>query len=75
MEKKDDKRRTNQKKKLIDWNVECMFCGEFGDLLCCEECPNVAHLTCTKLKVAPDGWLCTNCQSKSKNRKKDKDKE
>ena len=72
----NDKRRTNPKKKLIDWNVECMYCGDYGDLLNCQECPNAAHLTCTKLKSAPESWLCPNCQNKSKtkNNKKDKDK-
>ena len=59
-----EKRKTIlKKKKLIDWNVECMFCHEYGDLLCCEECPNVAHFSCTKLKSVPDAWICPNCQN------------
>ena len=59
-----EKRKTIlKKKKLIDWNVECMFCHEYGDLLCCEECPNVAHFSCTKLKSVPDVWICPNCQN------------
>ena len=62
-----DKRRTIlKKKKLIDYNVECMFCQEFGDFLCCDECPNVAHLSCAKLKSRPDVWICPNCQSRKK---------
>lgn len=61
-----EKRKTiYKKKKLIDWNVECMFCQEeLGDLLYCDKCPNVAHLVCTKLKAEPDVWLCPNCQNK-----------
>jgi len=60
-----EKRKTIlKKKKLIDWNVECMFCHEYGDLLCCEECPNVAHFSCTKLKSVPDVWICPNCQNR-----------
>lgn len=60
-----DKRRTIlKKKKLIDYNVECMFCQEFGDFLCCDECPNVAHLACTKLKTRPEVWICPTCQNR-----------
>ena len=60
-----DKRRTIlKKKKLIDYNVECMFCQEFGDFLCCDECPNVAHLACTKLKSRPEVWICPTCQNR-----------
>ena len=61
-----DKRRTLKKKKLIDYNVECMFCEEFGDFLYCDQCPNVAHLTCAKLKTKPDIWICPNCQNRKK---------
>ena len=72
----NDKRKTNPKKKLIDWNVECMFCGDYGDLLNCEECPNAAHQTCAKLKSTPNTWLCPNCQSKTKSQnKKEKNKD
>ena len=38
-----------------------MFCHEFGELLCCEECPNVAHLACAKLTKLPDAWKCNFC--------------
>ena len=55
-----------KKKKLIDYNVECMFCEEFGDFLFCNECPNVAHLSCAKLKTIPDVWICPNCQNRKK---------
>ena len=50
-----------KKKKLIEWNVKCMFCHEFGELLCCEDCPNVAHLNCAKLDNLPDVWKCIFC--------------
>ena len=50
-----------KKRKLIQWNVKCMYCHEFGELLCCEECPNVAHLACAKLKKLPDAWKCSFC--------------
>ena len=50
-----------KKRKLIQWNVKCMFCHEFGELLCCEECPNVAHLACAKLPKLPDAWKCSFC--------------
>ena len=50
-----------KKKKLIDWNVKCMICHEFGELLCCEDCPNVAHLNCLSLTKLPDVWKCSNC--------------
>ena len=47
-----------------------MFCGDYGDLLNCEECPNAAHQTCAKLKSTPNTWLCPNCQSKTKSQNK-----
>ena len=50
-----------KKRKLIQWNVKCMYCHEFGELLCCEECPNVAHLACAKLTKLPDAWKCSFC--------------
>ena len=58
-----------KKKKMIDWNDKCMFCGEYGDLMCCEDCPNVAHLYCTKLNKVPDVWRCDDCLYKLSNRR------
>ena len=58
-----------KKKKMIDWNDKCMFCGEYGDLMCCEDCPNVAHLSCTKLNKIPDIWRCDDCLFKLNNRR------
>ena len=48
------KKPKGKKKKLIDWNVKCMVCHEYGELLCCESCPNVAHLKCAKLTKLPN---------------------
>ena len=58
-----------KKKKTIDWNDRCMFCGEYGDLMCCEDCPNVAHLECTNLDKMPETWRCEDCLFKLSNRR------
>jgi len=58
-----------KKKKTIDWNEKCMVCGEYGDLMCCEDCPNVAHLGCTKLDTIPEVWRCEDCLFKLSNRR------
>ena len=58
-----------KKKKMIDWNDKCMVCGEYGDLMCCEDCPNVVHLSCTKLNKVPDIWRCDDCLFKLSNRR------
>ena len=58
-----------RKKKMIDWNDKCMACGEYGDLMCCEDCPNVIHLSCTKLTKVPDVWRCDECLFKLSNRR------
>ena len=34
---------------------ECGVCGEPGQLICCEACPSVYHLSCLNLKVTPKG--------------------
>ena len=64
--KMDFKKPKGKKKKLIDWNVKCMVCHEYGELLCCESCPNVAHLTCAKLTKLPNIWRCSLCARKPK---------
>jgi hypothetical protein len=33
------------------WSETCYICGEYGDLLCCDGCPRVAHLFCVCLEV------------------------
>jgi hypothetical protein len=40
-----------KKKKIIDWKDKCYICDDFGELICCEECPNVVHLFCASLNV------------------------
>ena len=41
----------SKKKKNIEWNETCYICNDFGELICCEECPNVVHLFCAFLNV------------------------
>ncbi len=65
-----NKRKTLLKrKKMIDWNDRCMHCGDYGDLLCCEDCPNVSHLECAGLSKVPDVWRCSDCLYKLSNRR------
>jgi hypothetical protein len=33
------------------WEETCYVCNEYGDLICCDGCPNVAHLFCVCLEV------------------------
>jgi hypothetical protein len=46
-------RRANVPKdlKAKEWQENCYICGEYGDLICCEKCTNVAHLFCACLEV------------------------
>lgn len=57
------------KKKYIEWNETCMKCGDFGELICCEDCPNVTHLKCAGLRKEPETWRCQNCNYKLANRR------
>ncbi|KAG2469537.1 TIF1A factor, partial [Polypterus senegalus] len=46
-----------------DW---CAVCQNGGELLCCEKCPKVFHLSChvPALLTFPSGeWICTFCRS------------
>ncbi|XP_059379200.1 E3 ubiquitin-protein ligase TRIM33-like isoform X2 [Carassius carassius] len=46
-----------------DW---CAVCQNGGELLCCDRCPKVFHMTChiPTLKSSPSGdWMCTFCRS------------
>ncbi|XP_068125800.1 E3 ubiquitin-protein ligase TRIM33 isoform X2 [Hyperolius riggenbachi] len=49
-----------------DW---CAVCQNGGDLLCCEKCPKVFHLTChvpTLLSFPSGDWMCTFCRDLKK---------
>ncbi|XP_040193379.1 E3 ubiquitin-protein ligase TRIM33 isoform X4 [Rana temporaria] len=49
-----------------DW---CAVCQNGGDLLCCEKCPKVFHLTChvpTLLSFPSGEWICTFCRDLNK---------
>eukprot|EP01087_Luapelamoeba_hula_P018979 TRINITY_DN6213_c0_g1_i4.p1 TRINITY_DN6213_c0_g1~~TRINITY_DN6213_c0_g1_i4.p1 ORF type:complete len:491 (+),score=51.37 TRINITY_DN6213_c0_g1_i4:224-1696(+) len=46
-------------------NDLCDACGEGGELLCCDSCPNSFHLRCLNppLAAVPDGnWYCRKCR-------------
>ncbi|XP_076133447.1 E3 ubiquitin-protein ligase TRIM33 isoform X2 [Alosa pseudoharengus] len=46
-----------------DW---CAVCQNGGELLCCDRCPKVFHITChiPTLRCLPSGeWMCTFCRS------------
>ncbi|XP_007907565.2 E3 ubiquitin-protein ligase TRIM33 isoform X1 [Callorhinchus milii] len=48
-----------------DW---CAVCQNGGDLLCCDKCPKVFHLSChvPTLLTFPSGeWICTFCRDLS----------
>ena len=32
----------------------CLVCGDGGDLLCCDACPNAVHPTCVSLETVPE---------------------
>ncbi|XP_072000932.1 transcription intermediary factor 1-alpha isoform X5 [Engystomops pustulosus] len=49
-----------------DW---CAVCQNGGELLCCEKCPKVFHLSChvpTLLNFPSGEWFCTFCRDLSK---------
>ncbi|KAG8649279.1 uncharacterized protein LOC110607443 isoform X2 [Manihot esculenta] len=42
----------------------CAKCGEGGDLIFCESCPQAFHLVCLDLQCVPEGvWRCSNCNT------------
>ncbi|XP_072537555.1 E3 ubiquitin-protein ligase TRIM33 isoform X2 [Salminus brasiliensis] len=48
-----------------DW---CAVCQNGGELLCCDRCPKVFHITChiPTLRTLPSGdWMCTFCRNLS----------
>ncbi|XP_035237028.1 E3 ubiquitin-protein ligase TRIM33 isoform X1 [Anguilla anguilla] len=49
-----------------DW---CAVCQNGGELLCCDRCPKVFHITChiPTLSCSPSGeWMCTFCRNLTK---------
>ncbi|KAL6844285.1 hypothetical protein ACP4OV_025958 [Aristida adscensionis] len=59
-------RRSNacgRKVEAIDENDDtCGFCGDGGELLCCDNCPSTYHQACLSTKELPEGsWYCHNC--------------
>jgi 6-pyruvoyl-tetrahydropterin synthase len=48
-----------------DDGYSCYVCGEYGFVVCCEKCTNVAHLDCVQLERLPkDEWICPQCVDK-----------
>uniref|UniRef100_A0A8I6XSS7 Increased DNA methylation 1 n=2 Tax=Hordeum vulgare subsp. vulgare TaxID=112509 RepID=A0A8I6XSS7_HORVV len=40
----------------------CGFCGDGGELLCCDNCPSTYHEACLSAQELPEGsWYCHNC--------------
>ncbi|KAL5018857.1 hypothetical protein ScPMuIL_004579 [Solemya velum] len=55
---------------LVEGNIQyddhCRACHKLGDLLCCETCSAVYHLTCVEpplQEVPEDDWLCNVCKA------------
>ncbi|XP_074647332.1 nucleosome-remodeling factor subunit BPTF-like [Tubulanus polymorphus] len=49
----------------IKYDDHCRNCHRLGDLLCCETCPAVYHLTCVDPpleEVPEDDWICSICK-------------
>lgn len=49
----------------------CDSCGETGQFLCCDACPNAFHFTCVEPPMDSDDvaklkekWYCTECELK-----------
>ncbi|RUS79321.1 hypothetical protein EGW08_012906 [Elysia chlorotica] len=50
----------------IHYDDHCRSCHKLGDLLCCETCSAVYHLTCVEppmQEVPEDDWLCSVCRA------------
>jgi hypothetical protein len=52
-----------------DHNLDfCYKCGEGGELICCDGCPNAVHKQCAGMKRVPKGtWFCEGCRANSEN--------
>lgn len=48
-----------------EWDEYCFVCQDGGNVICCDGCTNVAHLSCLKMKAHPTGeWHCKDCLTK-----------
>ncbi|WVZ95562.1 hypothetical protein U9M48_041308 [Paspalum notatum var. saurae] len=68
-------RRSNACSRKVEASDEnddtCGFCGDGGELLCCDNCPSTYHQACLSAKVSvfsnishelpDDSWYCHNC--------------
>lgn len=53
-----------------EWDEYCFICNDGGNVICCDGCTNVAHLSCLKMKTEPSGeWHCRECLTKIQNKK------
>lgn len=57
-----------------EWRETCYICDEYGDLICCDGCSNVAHKFCACLETIPDTWYCEKCVGREGKEQKNKKK-
>jgi len=52
-----------RKVEAMDENDDtCGFCGDGGELLCCDNCPSTYHEACLSAQELPEGsWYCHKC--------------
>lgn len=52
-----------KRKDKDDYNTDCFVCQDGGDMLCCEFCTNVCHLSCCRpvIESEPEEFVCLSC--------------